>query len=298
MFRIRGKRYVLRESITSMKRHPLVVLASLTTMFLLLFLLAAFALFSFNARHLLTVAGQQPPIEIVFRIGVRPDQVETVVAALEADESVIEHKLYTPQENYDAFKERICKEELFESFSVDRSIPYSINVRLDDPAHGEAFYEAYHAKSGVREVMMESEVMKLLQNVTASVRMVTLVIFVLLTGVTIFIISNMIRIAALSRAQEIMIMKYIGATNQYIRFPFLIEGGFIGLGGALLAALTSWFIYTRVYIALSGNRSGVAEFALLPPSSVMGWVFLLTILIGGIVGIGASWFSVRRYVHV
>ncbi len=97
-------RHSITEGFNNFVRHPLVTLASITTIALMLFLLGAFTVFSFNARQIMAVAGQQPPVEITLEIGVTEAQIEAIKQALAGNPNVMEFQIYTPEENFAAFK--------------------------------------------------------------------------------------------------------------------------------------------------------------------------------------------------
>lgn len=294
----KGLRYAIRDGFSSLRRNPLIMLASITTMFLMLCMISAFFLFSANVSHLIHVAAEQPPIEVMFRVDSNPGNVETLAQVLEKNSNVAYHRIMTPQENFEHFKEKIGKKELFDSFDFANHIPYSIQVRLKDPALAATFQKEVSHYPGVREVLMESRVMELLQKAVRWVSILSLLIFGVLLLITIFIISNMIRVAALSRSVEINIMKYVGATNRYIRIPFVIEGLFVGFVSAFLASLATSFLYRMLIDRFGFHPAAEMKLALLPSWEVLPMDVLALILFGLIIGGITTGLSVRKYVRV
>lgn len=290
-------RHSFREVLRNLVRHPLVTLASVTTMTLMLFLLGAFIVMSLNARHMVELAGQKPPIEITMNIGVIQEDIERVTYSLEQDENVIEYQLFSPDENLEIFKQAMEKEDLFEDFSAEY-IPYTYTVRLDDPAGGEDFSKRITALPGVREVSLEQAVMEFLNNAIRWVNYATLLAFAVLGIIAFFIISNMVRIAVLARAEEIGIMKYVGATNWYIRVPYILEGAVVGLLGALLASVIIWISYIQLYDKFMPGMEADSVLSMLPVGHLSSVILLITILIGVGVGSLGSALSVRRHIQV
>lgn len=290
-------RLSLREGLRNLVRHPLVTMASITTITLMLFLMGAFIIFSMNARAIAEKAGQQPPVEITLEIGVSQEEIQAIQAMLAADEAVVDTIIHTPEENFEQFKANMEKVDLFEEFTVD-VIPYTISVHLSDPAMGSEFAIRAGGMPGVRKVSLELEVMAFLNSAIRGVNYATLIAFAVLGLIAFFIISNMVRIAVFSRAEEINIMKYVGATNWYIRVPFIIEGAFVGLTGALLATLIVVLIYIRLYNTLMGDMAADSFLALLPIVSVGYLVLLFNIGIGTLLGSIGSALSVRRHIKV
>lgn len=290
-------RHSLSESLRSLIRHPLVTLASITTITLMLVLLGAFSIFSFNARQIMFQAGQQPPVEITMEIGVTDQQLNAVRTALDEHPDVVEYTFYTPEENFDQFKASMENDSLFEDFPVTH-IPYTFTVRLTNPDLGKDFQTSISGLPGVRKISLEMTVMEFLGRAIVWVNYATLAAFIVLGVISFFIISNMVRVAVFSRGEEISIMKYVGATNWYIRVPYIIEGGAVGLVGAILAWLLTWFAYERVYAVLMTGVEANDVLAMVSPGTVSQQIVAMNLLIG--IGVGAlgSAIAVRRHVSV
>ncbi len=178
------------------------------------------------------------------------------------------------------------------------NIPYTFAIRLTDPAEGEDFQTRVLGQPGVRKVSLEQSVMQFLSKAIVFVNYATLAVFAVLILIALFIISNMVRIAVFARGAEISIMKYVGATNWYIRVPFIIEGGLVGLVGALLAWGLASIGYDRLFAALMNPSKPDDFLVMLEPVLVTGKILLMNLLIG--IGVGAigSALSVRRHISV
>lgn len=290
-------RHTAVEGLRSIIRHPLVTLASVTTISLMLLLMGAFTVFSINARHIMARAGQQPPVEITLDLGSDEQTIAAVEKALDNSELVLDYQMYTPQENFAQFKENMENEDLFSDFPVD-NIPYTFSVRLIDPAQGEAFQSQISGVPGVRRVALELSVMRFLSQAIIWVNLASLAAFLVLGIISFFIISNMVRVAVFSRAQEIGIMKYVGATNWYIRVPYILEGAIVGLLGAIVAWLVIGAGYNSLFDALSANSRPTDFLTLVSPGTISGSIILINLVLG--VGVGAlgSAVSVRRHIKV
>jgi cell division transport system permease protein len=290
-------RHMITEGMHSIWRHPLVTLASVTTICLMLVLLSAFTVFSTNARHIMAAAGQQPPVEITLDIGISPEQLQAVDTSLASHPAVLEYNLHTPQENYDLFKSNMENEELFEDFPVE-NIPYTFTVRLTDPALGKDFQANIAGVPGVRRIDLELSVMQFLSKAIVWVNYASLAAFLVLGIISFFIISNMVRVSVFARGEEISIMKYVGATNGYIRVPYILEGALVGLAGALLAWLAIALVYGRLFAALMAATRPGDFLTLVDPSAISQIILLMNILIGVGVGSLGSAISVRRHIKV
>lgn len=290
--------YAIRDGFVNLKRHPLVLIASITTMMLLLLVGSIFSAFAINLRHLVGIAGQKPPIEIMFKTGTLAADAENFDNLLEEDPNVVFHNLNTPEENYEIFVSSLGKQELFDDFNYQERIPYTINVRLADPATGEEFRNKSLENINIKEVYMEDELMHLLNQLMQGVTTVSIIVIVVFGLITVFIISNMIRIAALARAYEINIMKYIGATNAYIRIPFIIQGMLVGLIGAILSSVAFGFGYNAIYNHFGQDILNRADFALLSSGQILPIVIVACVVIGIVIGGIFSGLAVRKHVDV
>jgi len=291
-------RQFLKESIVNLVRHPLVTLASITTIALMLVLMGAFLIFSENANEIATNASQQPPILVWVDYGADSDTVTNINRVLSENERIKNYTMKTPRENFEMFKEELGEDSSVLDGFDPNLLPYTFTVQLVDSAESENFKTYMEGILGVRKVEYSEPVTEFLNNIRKTVNLFTMASFVVLFGITLFIISNMVRIAVYSRAEEIGIMKYVGATNMYIRIPFIIEGSVVGLLGAIIASGIVLIGYSLILekVGFSGSTSNL--FSLIGLSEIINKTVLLNLLTGVIIGALGSSFSVRRHVKV
>ena len=292
-------RYSIKAGLQGLIRHPLLTVAAVSTLALMLFLMSGFVAISMNANHLSRIAAQQPPIEISMRVGADVDQVTELAEFLANNAMVQEYEIFTPQMNFQQFMEDMGKDDLWKDFDYSLSIPYTFSLRLTDPAYGESFESEVMEFQGVKEVLMESQLMSLLNSIKGWTRRVGIVLFIILALTAAVVMANTVRIAVLSRGREINIMRYVGSTNAFIRTPFIVEGAVIGVVGALLASLAAALIYGRLVVRLNPTSGdSAASFYLLPAASVSGNLLALNLGIGILLCVVVSALSVRKYARV
>ena len=149
------------------------------------------------------------------------------------------------------------------------------------------------AIAGVERVTDFQETAGIIYSISNSIRNFSLWIIAILCIVSAFIISNSIKVSVFSRRKEIHIMKYIGATNWFVRWPFLIEGVIVGVIGATVAFFVVWLIYWRVTLAVN------VSFLTLVSFGEMVWVLLGAFLAVGIfIGFVGSLISIRKHLKV
>lgn len=291
----KGLRFAFRDGFKNLIRHPLILLASISTMVLMLILLGAFVLFSLNSAHLLKQAGERPPVEIQFEVGADENLVRALDQKLSENALIVEHKLMSPAENMEFFKERMGKDEFFDDFDYRAHIPWTILLRLSDPALGASFKDEIMKYPGVYDVMMETSLMNLLQEANQKVSIVSAVLFPFFCLITVLIMSNMVRMIALARATEISIMKTMGATDSYIRIPFIVEGLFV----AFVSTFMTLLILLLAYQALTGRlQGGAGALHFLSLTRLILPLLIVLLLVSVIVASLTSVLSVRRYVQV
>ncbi|MBP5491925.1 MAG: ABC transporter permease [Clostridiales bacterium] len=290
----------LKEGIQGIVRHPLVTVASITTILLMLLLMSVFSIFSANARFIMKKVGQQPPIEIYMKLGCDQSQMDMVVNYLQSNPDKIKgYHGMSPEQNYNRFREELGESSsILDDFDYNTYLPYTITVQLTDPSYADQVVMNLEAIPGIEKVMQESNVMKFLTRATKVVNIATVVAFAVLFLISLFIISNMVRISVYSRSTEIAIMKFVGATNGYIRLPYVVEGAIVGLISALCAWGITYIAYSQIFKRAMKNVAASSIYSLIPMKSLSLSILLLCLASGIIIGSIGSGIAVRKYVKV
>jgi len=289
----------IREGFSGFKRHPFVTIASITTVLLMLIILSAFIVFSANARTIMKKLGQQPPIEVYMQLYATEEQIMQTEQLIGEDTRIIDCLRRSPEENYNNFKANLGdSQSILDEFDYNQYLPYTFSCRISDPAMSEDVVARLATLPGVAKVSTESRVMNVLERAGKYVNIGTAVASILLFVIALFIISTMVRLSVYSRSNEIEIMKFVGATNAYIRMPYVVEGGMIGF----ISALCSWgltiLLYNAVYANIMGKVDATSFYALIPPRGLIWYVLVLTLVTGILTGAIGSGISVRKYIKV
>lgn len=289
----------IREGLSGIKRHPFVTIASITTILLMLIVLSIFFIFSANARSIMRKLGQQPPIEVYMKLQVSDEELSQTEMLIHQDARIIEVVRRSPEENYYNFKSNLGdSQSILDEFDYNMYLPYTFSVRISDPSLGDEVVSRLETLPGVSKVSRESRVMDVLERAGRYVNIGTAAASVLLFVIALFIISTMVRISVYSRANEIEIMKFVGATNAYIRMPYVVEGALIGLISAVCAWAVTIIMYKILYANVMANVDITSFYAILPVKSVIWWVLGLTLITGILIGGIGSGISVRKYIKV
>ncbi len=291
--------YVLRETWASLMRNFTLTLAAIITAAISLFLGGFFLLVQYGVSNALVQLRGGVEVIVFMRPDVTAEQQQAIAQVLEQSPQVVEQFSFVDKEQaYEEFQQLLSGSPgLVDALPPDQITPsYRIVPATDDTAVVDAFARQVATLDGVYEVKSAKEIIEILRRVSSVARAVTLALSVALLIAAVILIWNTIRTAMVSRRREIEIMKLVGATNWFIRVPFLIEGILQGLLGSFLAwiglATTNWLWTNRVPLAdldIDALRATSAQF---------NWVVLLVFIVGGIVGGVSSAFAATRYLDV
>ena len=285
----------VREGIRGIIRHPLVTVASITTITLMLIIMSVFLIFSVNARGIMAKLSQKPPIEVYMKLQCTEEELNIAAARFANHPAIIEYTVSTPEQNYNAFKANLGdSSSILDDFDYNTYLPFTFSLRLLDPAYADSVCEEVATYEGVSRVQQESRVMQFLTKASDVVNVATIASFVVLLIISLFIISNMVY----SRASEIEIMKFVGATNNYIRLPYIIEGAVVGLISGLIAWGATMITYYQIYLRAMSTISPASFYALVPVGNIIWHEFFMIIFLGMLIGALGSDISVRKYIRV
>lgn len=199
-----------------------------------------------------------------------------------------------------SFKEGLSAQELkdFEGLPDDL-IPDAYTVKLKDLSIADETIAELEALPYVESVENSRELIAVIDNLKDIVQKISIWIIVAFALVSLFIISNTIKLTVHNRRKEINIMKYVGATDSYIRGPFIMEGIMLGILSALFAFFVSQWTYEGLMSAISSSASAIsANIGLMKFADLWGSLLGAYLVLGGVIGAFGSSISVRRYLHV
>ena len=289
--------YVSKEAATNLWRNRLMTAAAILTVAVSLALVGSALLLKQGASNA-TELWQNGVQTIVW---VNPDSGTAQTAAIKAelDQSpYIKHCDYKSQSfDYNEAKNVLPADEL--AVTTQAQYPSSYRCELNDPSQAPAVYQAFHGRPGVFDVKYPGQQIKTMQNVIHIVQWVFLGVAVVLLLSAAVLILNTIRMAIFARRREVSVMKLVGATNWFIRLPFMAEGliqGLLGAGVAVLVVLALYWGTGLDQPRTAGSSSIIQQMAL------SGWEVFFTCLLVSLVGVGVgvigSAFAVRRFLDV
>lgn len=197
------------------------------------------------------------------------------------------------------FKEEWAEEAyLLDGLEEDNPLPNSYIIKLEDIQFADTIVNKIKALNGVEEVKYYKDIIDKLMTFAGYIRIGGMIIIGILVFVSVFIISNTIKLTVTSRRREINIMKYVGATNGYIRGPFIMEGVLFGFIGAAISIVLIYYGYDYFFESVNDKLYTLFTIFLVPPELIIKDVIIMFSAIG--VGIGAlgSLVSLKRFLNV
>jgi len=289
--RIRTFKYFFKESFASLIRNRWMSLASIGAVASALIILGSFLLISVNFDYILKDVESQVEITAYLEDSVDQAGIATLNKDIAKIDGVKEIKFISKEEALEEFKEQVGK-ELLEG--IENPLPNSFRIKVMDPHEVAPIAEKIERYAGIEEVKYGKGIVEKLFNIIYWVRMIGLIIMAVFAAVSVFIISNTIRLTVFARRREINIMKYIGATDWFVRWPFLIEGMVLGLIGSLVAIGILAVAYNYLYLTVKLN---IPMIALLPLEQFYDYA-LGFLGIGMLIGAFGSSFSLKRFLNV
>jgi len=180
----------------------------------------------------------------------------------------------------------------------ENPLPHTLILKLKDIEYAEDVVKSIENLDGIEEVQYNYDIIEKLVVFTNYIRTGGLIIVLILILVSIFIISNTIKLTVTARKREINIMKYVGATNGYIRGPFVIEGVVFGLIGAIISILAVNYGYNYFFNAANDKLYVLFTVYLVPPKALMQDISIIFIAIGAGIGALGSLVSMKRFLNV
>ncbi len=300
--KIRTTKYMVKEGILSAYRNKLMSLASFGIVTASLIVFGIFLVVTINVSNNINSLSEQPEIQAYCYSELDDVQVRQVKKYIESNAAIQKSTQVTKKEAFEKFRKDVFggKEDLLEGYN-ESIMPVSFIIKLKNPKDSTRVSNELKKLSNlVEKVACPRQAIEFIATVTYWLRLISGFLLVVLLLISMFIIANTIKLTVFARRREINIMKYIGATDWFIRWPFIIEGAIIGLAGAVFA----FILVSYMYNAFTGKFSkDLADIGF----NIIGFVDLGQIwvqfiamysLIGIAVGSLGSIISVRKHLQV
>ncbi|WP_125154005.1 permease-like cell division protein FtsX [Clostridium rectalis] len=290
-------KYFILDSLKSLKRNRTISLASVATVAATLFILGVFLLAMLDVKVLVKDVESRVEIRVFLNNDITIAQEKDLGKKLKGMNEVQSVTYETKNQAMDKFKDQIGENNkaLVEGLDKDNPLPNAFVVKVKTPEMVASVVNNIKDAKGIYEIQDGRKIVDKIIAITKTIKWVGMVLFAILIGVSLFLIGNTIKITVYSRRKEIGIMKYIGATDWFIRWPFIIEGMIIGIAGSIIGCIALYYSYNIVYTKAA---SSLFLGQLISPKYVLttiSWEFLLVGLLIGSIG---SILSMRKFLAV
>ncbi len=290
-------KYLISEGVKYVWINKVMSVASVGVLATCLFIMGSFWLMTQNVSVNLKMVEDQNEIVVFLSDELDESGVTRVGTRLSALDNVAQTKLTTKDEAMKDFKEKYVNQaSLIESLGQENPLRNSYSIKLKDLSfYDETLYQI-EGISGIESIRSRSDITDKLVAIGSVLSFLGALVMGLLLVTSLFIIVNTIKLARFVHRKEINIMKYVGATNWFIRWPFIIEGGVLGLIAGVLAFGAQWYIYVYVIETLFSTNNLLIS--IIPFEELSRGVLTAFLAGGSAIGVIGSAITIRKYLEV
>ncbi|ANC78557.1 cell division protein FtsX [Fictibacillus phosphorivorans] len=286
------------EAFKSMGRNGWMSFASISAVTVTLLLVSVFLAILLNINYIASQIEDDVQIRAYIERTEKPDRYDAYKEELEKIGKVKTVEYQSKEEGLDELIESLGDEgEAFSSLKNENPLRDAFIIYTDKPQDTAAVAKEVEKFKFVNKVEYGKGTVEKLFKVTDVARNVGIVLVLGLVFTAMFLISNTIKLTIVTRRREIEIMKLVGATNGFIRWPFFIEGFALGVAGAVLPIVVITVGYQAIFDIVN-QKLGTVFIELLPVTPLIPQLALLMILIGGVIGVWGSLTSVRKFLKI
>ena len=295
--------YCIVQGIKNLKRNRMFSLASVGTITACLFLFGIFYSILINFQYIIDNAETSVGVTVFFDEGISDEEIENIGVQIRSRKEVIECNFISAEEAWEKCKKEMFdgQKELTDTFSEDNPLADSASyeVFLSDINKQQGFVEYVKGLKGVRQVNNAESTVNSLSSFNALVAYASAAIIIILVAVSIFLISTAVTTGIAVRREEIRIMRLVGASDFFVKAPFIVEGIVIGIGGTIIPLGILYMLYQKI-ISYVVSKFDVLSNLLTFLSA--GKVFDTLIPVSFVIGIGigfiGSYITVRKHLRV
>ncbi len=300
--RISSFNYLMKQGVSAIWTNWLLSFASFCIMLVSLLLVGLSFLMTINIGNMISNVAEQNEVVAVIADGVSYEHIINMETILDDIDNTAEVVLYSKDEAWESLKSELTEEEqaLFQ-YADTNPLPDTYRIQVDDITLLDETASEIAGITGIEEVMLPSAFVDILLSLQSIVNIVSSVLILALVVVSLVIISNATRASVYARRKEINIMKYVGASNAFIRIPFFIEGMFIGLFASAGAFGLTYLCYDAFFELFRDSdliASILGTDGIIPFNSIMIPIAIGYVAVGMTIGAFGTVFSTRKHLKV
>lgn len=289
-------RYIIPQAFSSLKVNGWMTFAAIMTITISLFICSVFWLIIVNIDANATDIESQVEIVAYIKDGVAEAQYDNIKASIEGIEGVTSIEFISKEAGMTNMSNRFGENsDLISALGGENPLPDSYAIKAATPEQVATIAQIIGSMDQIESVRYGQGTVEKLFSLTDAMRKAGIAIMILLGIGAIVLVAMAIRLTVYARRREVMVMKWVGATNAFIRWPFLIEGILLGFFGAVIASIGSMIVYSFAgdYLA-----TAVSFLSIIEPQQLWWQVFGFTTLAGIVMGAFGSIISVARFLDV
>ncbi len=295
-------RYLVKTGVKNLWNNRMMTIASVGTLIACLLIVGFAVLFSINVDSIVEYMGQQNEIVVFMELDTPEEYMSVMKDDLAEMDGLGTITYISRQQAFEDYKAKLGdKADILDGMEDNHYLPASFRAKILDPEKVDILMTSIRRMDYVNEVQAPTDLAKTLVSVRKMVNTLGGAVIAALVAVSLVIITNTIRASVFNRRKEINIMKYVGATNSFIRIPFLVEGVLLGVIAAVVAYLAIWGGYTVFLNAMSTESSSWLSSItqhVVPFRQVSGKLMLWFLVAGILTGGLGSTFSMRGHLKV
>lgn len=295
--------YCLKQGLTNIWKNKMFSLASIATMSACIFLFGIIFSVVMNFQETMRDAEQSVTITVFFDEGISDAKIKTIGEEIKERAEVEKIEYVSAEEALQQYIDEYLNgsEEAAEGLEEDNPLANSANyeVYLNDISMQSSLAKYISDLDGVRQVNQSAVAANILSDFNKLVGYISVAIILILLAVAVFLINNTIAVGITVRKEEIAIMKLIGATDLFIRAPFIVEGMLIGLMGSIIPLLILNYLYKGVTGYIGNNFSFLSDILVfLSSGKVFSYLIPVALILGVGIGLLGSIITLRKHLDV
>ncbi len=294
--RINNFGYLLKEGIRSIFLHGFMSFAAVCVTVACLLIVGSFSSLMYNVNIMVDKLDQTNQVMAYIDENLSEAEAKSITTEVNMIENVLSAEFKTREQALQEFIEKNGNDETFSSLDPD-TLRHRLVITLEDNSMMKETVKEIQKVKGVAEITAYYELAEGFTMIQSLLQMMSFVVIIVLLVVSLLIISNTVKIGMYDRRDEIAIMKMVGATNGFIRLPFVVEGFLLGMIGAGIAFGLEWLLYDALVEKVTVMDT-FNMFAFVPFQELL---VPMVIIFGGcglFVGVIGSWTSIRKFMNV
>ena len=288
--------YFVREGVHNIFLHGFMSFAAVGIIVACLIIMGSFTLVAVNVNNMLGDLERENEVLAYVDEAFSDEQAQALSTAIDAVPNVASSRFISRETALAEFASQYEDDSLFSDMQ-STVLRHRFSIKMTDISLMRDTVEALKQIPGIAKVSAHLEISEGFVTVRNIAGAVSLTLIVILLVVSVFIISNTIKLATFDRREEIAIMKMVGATNGFIRWPFVYEGLLLGITGAGIAYFVQWGIYMLLSDHIKGTDT-INLVSIIPFQEMAAPVAGIFLITGFCVGVGGSLLAIRRFLKV